>query len=220
MPVQPPEEEEEEEPELPEVPYEPETRGERRRRRRRERRARLERRPAPGRPPEEFRRAMDRFSGAPARGRAPEKNARRFAADGPVSGEDARFAARRLGLPEDLRGAVGGRDLASRLQTWRFAIQVERAEHGRAAGPRLNVTDDRVLDTARIALAHLREDRLYYHRLWEMEGSHPARGLVPGRLSERDHVDLQLGDWDDEGDRRFWIDWPGLGREQYQWKGF
>ena len=51
---------------------------------------------------------------------------------------------------------------------WKFAMQVE-LEHGNVGGPRTNVTNDNLLMTAKIALAHIIEFPDYYQRLKIME---------------------------------------------------
>lgn len=53
------------------------------------------------------------------------------------------------------------------LSVWRYGMTVE-LEHGRV-DKRTNVTDDNLLATAKIALAHLLEYPDYYQRLKVME---------------------------------------------------
>jgi len=53
------------------------------------------------------------------------------------------------------------------VNTLRRGMLVE-LEHGKKAGE-LNVTNDRLYDTARIALTHLKEDPKYYTKLSRME---------------------------------------------------
>jgi len=54
------------------------------------------------------------------------------------------------------------------LASWRRGLGVE-LEHGAAGGPLTDVTNDDLVATGRIALAHLFEDPQYYERLGEME---------------------------------------------------
>lgn len=71
-----------------------------------------------------------------------------------------------LELNLDLEVLPGG------LNIWRQAVQVE-TEHG-LHDLQTNVTDDDPLATAKIALAHIKEDRLYYERLQRMEENFTA----------------------------------------------
>jgi hypothetical protein len=53
------------------------------------------------------------------------------------------------------------------LKTWKIAMKIE-LEHGKVY-TKTNVTDDDLLKTGKIALAHLLEDIYYYQRLEKME---------------------------------------------------
>ncbi len=76
-----------------------------------------------------------------------------------ITERDAKSAS--LQLRVDLAAIPGG------LQGWRSAIQIE-TEHG-SKDPDTDVTADRLMPTAKIALAHLKEDLWYYERLGAAE---------------------------------------------------
>lgn len=74
--------------------------------------------------------------------------------------QQARTAAAKLGVAKEVEDEYSYRQFAA-------GMDVE-LEHGRV-DPLTNVTDDSVLQTAKIALAHLREARTYYYHLYHME---------------------------------------------------
>lgn len=133
---------------------------------------------------------------------------------GLVSEEDAVWTMRQLKVgPKRLRAAVAGTNDRSRFRTWRYALEMELAAQG-ASGQ----GEGHLLDAARSALRHLQKDRLYYHKLYLERYSKQSRGgLEPGAVGERDHVTVQLGDYDDGGDRRFVLEGPEGVREEYLW---
>jgi len=80
------------------------------------------------------------------------------------------------GLTEEIAIAVGDElgidweDSVFDAEQFLMGIKVELAEHG-TANPETNITDDDILETAKIAWAHLKELPDYYTRLNEMENS-------------------------------------------------
>jgi len=54
------------------------------------------------------------------------------------------------------------------LEQWKKALETE-LEHGTKISEKTNITNDNLILTGLIALAHLIEDPLYYHRLDKME---------------------------------------------------
>jgi hypothetical protein len=79
-----------------------------------------------------------------------------------ISAEDARWIGEELGVDWDVLS----------LEEFRHGMEVE-LEHGRRH-PRTNVTNDDLLMTGKIALAHLTEFPDYYQRLAKMEAEAQA----------------------------------------------
>lgn len=55
-----------------------------------------------------------------------------------------------------------------KFDQWHYGLNVE-LEHGKKSGPLVNITNDNLLMTAQIAVAHLLEFPDYYKRLKSME---------------------------------------------------
>ena len=83
--------------------------------------------------------------------------------------------------------------------TWFVALQIE-LEHGNVDS-QTNVTNDDVLETAKIALAHLKEDPLFYYKnLVDMERESEAyydeQGFKPSAtLDEMFNMDVNVEQW-------------------------
>ena len=74
-----------------------------------------------------------------------------------ISKDEAYFYGKRLGI--DFRKIKFG--------DWYYGVNVE-VEHS-LVSPKTNVTDNDILKTCKIALAHLNESKLYYQYLKKME---------------------------------------------------
>ncbi len=110
----------------------------------------------------------------------PHEGEKRLETRGVVTRQEARQAAEWLNI--DVDEEVAGANSESKFQTWWYAMQVE-TEHGYKGGRQTNVTNDDLVLTAKITLAHLRERKDYYHRLHEAGAEKHREGIVkePGR---------------------------------------
>lgn len=122
----------------------------------------------------------------------PHEGEKRLQTPGVVTRQEARQAAEWLGI--DVEKEVAGSDAESKFQTWWYGMQVE-AEHGYKGGRQTNVTNDDLVLTAKIVLAHLRERKDYYHRLHDAVEKHQeAIVKEPGRVRFRLPAEAEAGE--------------------------